>query len=283
MCYETNTSARIILLAALAFGATLTAAQPSAFEVVSIRPTKSTLPGGVMDLRAGGQFSAENEVTLQLIRAAYNTDVYRIIGGPEWIGRERFDVQARTNASVTRDQTRVMLQTMLADRFKLRVRRESRELPIFELVPARSNGVTGPRLRPAAEGACVDRGPQPVGVRPGDLPSCGLLPAGFGRMSGRRVPMALLTTQLSSMMGRVVVDRTRLTGMFDIDLEWQPTEAQVASVAVLTPPGGTPPVFDPNRPGLTTAIDEQLGLKLQSATGPVEVVIVESIERPTAN
>lgn len=102
-------------------------------------------------------------------------------------------------------------------------------------------------------------------------------------MSGRRVPLALLTTQLSSMMGRVVVDKTGRAGMFDIDLEWQPSEAQVAAVAVLTPPGGTPPVFDPNRPGITTAIEDQLGLKLQSATGPVDVVIVESIERPTAN
>lgn len=275
----------MILLAALACCGALSRidAQPPAFEAVSIRPTQSNLPGGVTDFRAGGEFVAENEIALQLIRVAYDTDVYRIIGGPDWIRRERFDVRVRANAAVTRDQTRVMLQTMLAERFRLRARRETRELPTFELVRSRSDGAPGPRLRPAKDGECADRGPQPVGVRPGDPPSCGLLPAGFGRMSGRRVPLSLLTTQLSSMMGRVVVDRTRLTGMFDIDLEWQPGEAQVAAVAVLTPPGGTPPTFDPNRPGITTALEDQLGLRLQSATGPVEVVVVESIERPTAN
>ena len=258
-------------------------AQAPAFDVVSIRPTRSNLPGGMMDFRAGGQFIAENEVPLQLIRAAYNTDVYRIIGGPEWVREERFDVQARANASVTRDETRLMLQTMLAERFRLRIRKESRALPIFELVRARGDGSAGSRLRPASPAECIDRGPQPVGVRSGELPSCGLLPAGFGRMSGRRVPLALLTTQLSSMLGRVVDDRTGLTGLFDIDLDWQPSEAQVAAVATLTLPGGTAPTFDPNRPGLTTAIEDQLGLKIQSATGPVEVVVVESIERPTVN
>lgn len=173
MCYETNTRAgTVVMFAALACSGALSMpeAQPLAFDVVSIRPTQSTLPGGVTDFRAGGEFVAENEIPLQLIRAAYNTDVYRIIDGPDWIRRERFDVRARANASVTRDQTRVMLQTMLAERFQLRIRKESRQLPIFELVPARSDGATGPRLRAAKDGECVDRGPQPVGVRPGDPP-----------------------------------------------------------------------------------------------------------------
>ena len=138
-------------------------------------------------------------------------------------------------------------------------------------------------MRPASPTACVDRGPQPGRVPAGEPPSCGLLPMGPGRLSGRRVALELLTTQLSSITGRVVVDRTGLTGLFDIDLQWAMTEAQVSALAKLTPPGGTPPVFDPDAPGLFTSIEERLGLKLESATGPIDVVTIEGAERLIEN
>ena len=258
-------------------------AQAPAFDAASVRPTKSQLPGGVTDFRAGGRFTAENVTLLELIRPAYDLDTYRILGGPDWIRRDRFDVQAQAGAAVSRDETRTMLRTLLADRFRLRVRIEPRELPIYALVISRRDGKPGPRLRTANPAECVDRGPQPQPTRAGDLPSCGLLPQGPGRMTGRSVPISLLTTQLSSITGRVVRDRTGLTGLFDIDVDWGLTEAQVAALARLTPIGGTPPVFDPDKPTVFTAVDEQLGVKLESSMGPVDVIVVESVERPTEN
>jgi uncharacterized protein (TIGR03435 family) len=285
MCEAGNTSARTLrLLLVLTVAAAVPAApQAPSFETVSVKVNRSGFPGGLMDFRAGGQFSATNETLLQLVRAAYDVTVNRITGGPDWLGRERFDVEARAGAGVPIEQSRLMLRAMLADRFKLRARIDTREMPTFTLVLSRQDGATGPRLRPASPPACVNRGPMPGRTAAGELPSCGLLPSGPERMSGRSVTLDRLLQQLSSMTGRVINDRTGLTGTFDIDLEWAMTEAQVAQLAVLTPPGGTPPVFDPNRPGLFTALDEQLGLKLEPGIGPVNVVVIESAERPSEN
>lgn len=284
MCDAHNSrawAAGLILLIVVTAGPA--APQTPSFEAVSVKVNRSGFPGGLTDFRAGGQFTATNESLLQLIRVAYNVSVNRIVGGPDWLTSERFDVEARADADVPIEQSRLMLRAMLADRFTLRARIDTREMPTFTLVLSRQDRRTGPRLRPASPDACVQRGPLPGRVPAGELPSCGLLPSGPERMSGRSVSFDRLIQQLSSMTGRVVVDRTGLTGTFDIDLEWAMTEAQVAQLAVLTPPGGTPPVFDPNRPGLFTALDEQLGVKLESATGPVQVVVVESAERPTEN
>jgi uncharacterized protein (TIGR03435 family) len=190
-------------------------AQQLAFDAASVRPTKSTLPGGLTDLSAGGQLTAENVTLLELIRIAYNLDTYRIFSGPDWMRRDRFDVQARAGANVTREATRLMLRTMLAERFRLKVRTESRDMPIYALVLSRRDARPGPRLRTANPAECVDRGPQPGRVPAGQLPSCGLLPQGPGRLNGRSVPISLVITQLSSISGRVVRDRTALTGLFD--------------------------------------------------------------------
>jgi uncharacterized protein (TIGR03435 family) len=271
-----------LILACLVFTAPLNAQAP-AFEAASVRPTKSSLPGGVTDFRAGGQFTAENVTLLDLIRTAYNVEPYRLAGGPEWMRRDRFDVQARAGVDVSIERARLMLRTMLVERFMLRARIETRDVPTYNLVMSRQDGRLGPGLRPASPTACVDRGPMPARAPAGELPSCGLLPAGPERMSGRRVSLERLTAQLSSMTGRLVADRTGLAGMFDIDLEWAMTDAQAAALAALTPPGGTPPAPNPNRPGLFTAVEEQLGVKLQSSAGPVEVVVIESVDRPTPN
>lgn len=265
------------------FAAVSAQAQEPAFEVASVRPTKSTLPGGLTDLRAGGAFVAENVTLLGLISTAYSLDMYRIFGGPDWIRTARFDVQARSAASVAPDETRRMLRSMLAQRFKVSVRMESREMPIYVLTMNRSDGRPGAGMRPADPAACVDRGPQPGRVPAGELPSCGRLPQGPGRLSGRSAPISLLLTQLSSITGRVVRDRSGLAGVFDIDVEWGLTEQQVAALAPLTPPGATPPVFDPDKPTLFTALQEQLGLRLDATDGPVDVIVVDSAELPTEN
>jgi uncharacterized protein (TIGR03435 family) len=259
--------------------ATPAVGQPESFAAASIKTNRSGFPGGLMDFRAGGAFVATNETLQQFLRAAYDVDVYRIVGGPDWVSTARFDIQATAGVDLPIERSRQLLRALLVERFKLRSRTERREMPTYDLTVARGNGVPGPRLRVALPSNCVDRGPMPGRVAQGELPSCGLLPAGIDRMSGRRVALARLVSQLSSITGRVVTDRTGLTGMFDIDLEWAPSEAVLAAVAALRP-GDGPPRVDPDRPSLLTALEEQLGLRLQSTRGMVDVLVIEGAERP---
>jgi uncharacterized protein (TIGR03435 family) len=271
----------VVIVALLAAAATTLRSQAPTFDVASVRMNRSGFPGGASGLRPG-QFSARNETLRQLIRVAYRLETFRILGGPDWMDADRFDIQARAAMDVPRDQMLLMLQSLLTERFRLAAHKETRDLPIYELVVNRRDGKTGTRLRPASPGTCTDRGQQPVGVPAGQLPSCGVLLAGPDRMSGRRVSLALLATQLSARVSRVVVDRTGRAEMFDLDLEWTPDDAERAAVAALTPGGGPPPV-DPDRPGIFTALDEQLGLKLEPARGPIEILVIAGAERPVEN
>ena len=269
MCDKTNTSVRAFLLSLVVLAASPVASQTPAFEAASVRRTATQAAGGDWVFRPGGQFTASNEIVLEVIRAAYDIDTFRIVGGPDWIRSERYEIQARAGGDVTQDQTRLMLQRLLQERFRLRVSREPREIPIYALVFMRGDRRTGPRLQPASADGCVDRGPQPINVPRGALPSCGRLVWNPGRMSGRRVPLDLLAERLSTILGRVVVNQTGLTEMFDVDLEW-------------TPDSG-PSFGSPEAPSLFTALGEQLGLRLASSTGEVNVLVVDSIERPTEN
>lgn len=255
-------------------------AQAATFDAASVKPNDSGFPGGIVDFRPG-QFVATNLTLRDLLANAYDIENYRVVGGPDWLDRDRFDVQARAAAGVPRAQTMPMLQALLADRFTLRARLERRERPIYALVLSRRDGTLGARLRTASADACVSR---QIGVRPqpGEPPTCGLLPNGPGRASGRSVTLDLLAAQLSRPLGRVVVNRTGLAGLFDLDLEWAIDEVTRAAVARLTP-GQPPSPIDPDLPGLIRAADEQLGLRLESTTGLVDVLVVDSAERPTGN
>jgi uncharacterized protein (TIGR03435 family) len=271
----------LAIVALLAPAATTLRSQAPTFDVASVRINRSGFPGGASGLRPA-QFSAKNETLRQLIRVAYGFETFRIIGGPGWMDADRFDIEARAATDVPRDQLLLMLQSLLTERFRLATHKETRDVPIYELVVNRRDGKTGTRLRPASPETCTDRGQQPVGVPAGQLPSCGVLLAGPDRMSGRRVTLTLLATQLSARVSRVVVDRTGRVDMFDLDLEWTPDDAVRAAVAALTPEGKPAPV-DPDRPGIFTALDEQLGLKLESARGPVEVLLIDGAQRPVEN
>jgi uncharacterized protein (TIGR03435 family) len=239
----------------------------ASFEVASVKINRAGRPGGLEDyIPAAGQVRVVNQTLREMIRAAYGVEINRVLGGPDWIDSERFDVQARASSAVSREQLMSMARDLLADRFKLMARVEARQQPIWALVPSTAGGGRGARLRVAAP-ACTD--------------GCGRISAGPGRMSGRSVSLDQLATMLAPRVGRVVVQRTGLTGLFDFDLEWGLDDAQAAALAQLTPLGGTPPAADPSRPGIFTALQEQLGLRLESATGPVEVVVIDGAERPT--
>jgi uncharacterized protein (TIGR03435 family) len=250
-----------------------------------------------------------------LIANAYGTPQplpnFRIIGGPGWIGSDRFDIVAKAEGDVPPGPNGVlplMIRAMLADRFKLVVHNESRELPMYELVTGRNDGKLGAQLHPAAvdcaalaaargrgapppggpggpgaDGRGGPGGPGPgggPGFGPGGRPMCGML-RGPANLAAGGSSMAQLATALSGVVGRTVVDRTGLTGTFDMDLTWTPE--QIPQGPAGPPPPGAPPLppIDPNGPSIFTAVQEQLGLKLESTKGAVDVVMIDSVEPPT--
>jgi len=249
------------------------------FEVASIKPNRSTTPP-----RAGfapNGFEAVNAVLRQLIELAYNdpTDkVAEIVGGPRWLDTERFDISARGQFMTARDpqrQGKRMLQALLEERFKLRVRRERLERPIYALVIARSASRTGSALKPAPLDCHSRAETRPPGTR--GLAYCGIdrLP---GRSIGRSMPVGLLADTLSALVGRRVVDRTGLTGEYDWDLAWTPSPGEPVSPdpdAAASPP--------PDGPSIFVAVQEQLGLRLEPDRAPLDVLVIDSVERPTSN
>ena len=269
----------VSLLAAVLVVSGLTAEraqQPAAaFDVASVRPGLPGALGGESLFSGGGRFSAQNETVVELIRAAWNLDTYRIVGGPDWIRGERFTIEARPASAVAIGESRVMLQTLLADRFKLRATTAVREVPVYRLVPNRRDGRLGPQFRPAAPDACADG----QAARAKFL-TCGTIGSNPGRMSGRSTSLSTLVAQLSTLTRRVVVDATELVGLYDLDMAWALTEAEVTEQLAL---GRTKARIDPDKPSLSGALEAQLGLRLESATGPVDVLVVESIARPTEN
>jgi uncharacterized protein (TIGR03435 family) len=258
------------------------AAQWPAFEVASIKRTPdNTGPGADFGARPGGRLNARNNPVANFITSAYGVPNYLLIGGPEWMRDDRYDLEARADGEPPRAEMMLMLQTLLADRFQLRVHRETREIPAYVLTVGRG----GVKLTPSKDGTCaandpaVPRNPPPPPA-PGEtrLPNCGnnLLSSRGAtppnlRWTAVRIDMASLAGTLALYFRRPVVDRTGLTGFFDIQLELPPLQPAVGDAGV--DPGVS--VF--------TVLQEQLGLRVEEGRGPVEVLVVDRLERPTEN
>lgn len=253
-------------------GATATA-RP-AFEVASVRPNTSGSGGTRVGTPPGGRFEAINVPLSQLIQTAYKLHGFQIVGGPSWLS-DRYDVIAKAESEFpptppgTIGVMPLMLQSLLADRFALKVHHETREMDIYALVRARADGRLGPRLRESKidcelfwrSGA---KPPPPEPAAPGmrTVQTCGMRGAP-GNLVASAANLIVLTGNLSGMTRRIVEDRTGLTGAFDIDLSWAPE-------------GST----DTSQPSIFTALQEQLGLKLESTRAPVEMLVIDSIARP---
>lgn len=225
--------------------------------------------------RPGGGYAGTNLTLHQLVAEAFRLRPFQVIGGPGWIKIDRFDVNARAPEGTT-GRPDPMLRTLLADRFKLRVHTETKEQQVYALVLARPDGRLGPQLTPST----VDCAPPSPDSGPGTTPSparssCGMnvnTSATSGTLTGIGQPLSRLATALAGFgVEGMVVDRTGLTGNFDITLQWTPEILRAAAAG--TPAGDGPSLF--------TAMQEQLGLKLESSRGPVEYLVIDSAELPT--
>jgi uncharacterized protein (TIGR03435 family) len=260
------------------------------FEVASIKAYKPEGENICIMVRFTPDGIDASGVSLQLlIRQAYGVEDNQIIGISGWMDSEQYDVQAKIDPSDIEtlaklpfaDANKVrqrMLQALLADRFKLVVHRETRELPVYALVVAKG----GLKMREAAEGDTYSKGFK----GPDGKSGAGMMRMGLGELTGQALPIGSLVSMLSQQTGHHVVDKTGLTGKYDFTLKWTPNEGETPMFK--GPAGGpagaaSPPVDDSNGPSLFTALQEQLGLKFDSQKGPVEVVVIDHAEKPSAN
>jgi bla regulator protein BlaR1 len=275
------------------------------FEVASVKPNKSNDGRVFFQNQPGGRFTATNVTLRMLIRQAYQLQDFQISGGPGWLNDDHFDIVAKADAAqldafLAEQHTgptpiQLMIRGLLSERFNLAVHNETKDLPIYALVLARADGRLGPDLKKSeidcaafmAAGRGRGRGgPPPAPPAPGDRPgtpgslgsmSCGFR-IGIGNIVAGGASLSQLASSLSMFTGRVVLDKTGLAGGFDISLTWTPEQGPQR-------PPGAPDVapIDPNGPSIFTALQEQLGLKLDGQRGPVEVLVIDRAEHPTPN
>jgi bla regulator protein BlaR1 len=250
------------------------------FEVASVKPSNSADRRPLFRFGDPGQFTAANVTVKMLIRQAYGIKLFQISGGPGWMDSDLFDIAAKPGGSADIDQVMPMLQSLLAERFQLVIRRDTREMAVYALVVAKN----GPKFKESKESdpniidlggrdntAGAPRRPQVTKIR-------------RGLLVAQEAPMAGFAVQLSDFLGRIVLDKTGLMGKYDLKLEWQPDENQVAMFQAMgVPEGFGAPAPDPMGPSVFAALQEQLGLKLESEKGPVELFVIERVERPSAN
>jgi uncharacterized protein (TIGR03435 family) len=257
---------------------------PLYFEAATIKPSDPKAPpGSGIRRQPGGRFSTINAPARMLITFAYQVQGFQLVGGPSWLSDARYDIVAKMDGDpppvvpgTGADHMMLATRTLLADRFKLKMHRETREMEIYALVMARPGGKPGPALKPAGD-ACkaenfAGRGaPTPGGLPP---PVCGIQ-NGPGRIRFGGYPLSLFASSVSNQLGRFVIDRTGLAGNWEFEMTYTP------ELRGNLPPGVDAPPIDPNGPSLFTAVQEQLGLKFESTKGPVDVWVIDSIEKPT--
>ena len=223
-----------------------------AFDVVSIRPNQSGSPNSSSGRVTGNRYTATNVSLVSLLRVAYGLQEFQIDVQPTWAALDRFDIVATIPEGARSDDWPLMVQALLRDRFKLRFHREHRQAPVYSLTVLK----TGHKLAPADPSKCAN----PTG-------SCGF-DGSPSRISGRSVSTAQLAARLSRSIGVMVVDRTGLDSLFDITLEWTVEDQFTGRGA-----SASPTIF--------AAIQDQLGLRLESTRDAVEVLVVDSAEKPS--
>jgi len=283
------------IIATLTLSASFQAAQPR-FEVASVKPSPPPT-GAAMGIfagaREGDRWRAANATLRLLVQSAYRGEfpmTGQIIGGPDWMDNDRFDVLASMPQGTTAPDMIAMVRALLAERFGLRVHREERQLPVYSMRVARSDGKLGPKIRPIAVDCDALRAARLKGEAPpmppptpGKLPDCftGIGPGSRGYSIGSGgMSMEGLALSLSEASGRPVFDRTGLKGFFALDLMF------ATEPGAVSPFGGRSPgvsIEQNDLPSINAALEEQLGLKLESRREQVKVLVIDGAERPKAN
>lgn len=273
---ERNNVKSAVIATALATVVALTqapAAQQPEFEVASVKPHPADGDRRVSMLaQPGGRFVAVNIPLRLLIRTAYQLQNDQIVGGPSWLQTDRFDIEARAADAPGAPGPPLleMLKSLLADRFSLTTHREQRELPVFALERVKSDGPLGPGLRVTV---CPDAATDLARPTP-----CATIQNPAGALTMRGAPFNQIVPYLAPFVGRVVVDRTGLMDRYDLDLKWTPdAPAQGRETA------GQPPVPAADAVSIFTAVQEQLGLRLSASKDLVDVLVIETLERPAPN
>ena len=279
----------VLICAAPAFAQ---APPPPRFEVASLKQNTSGAPDSNVRIQGGGRYAWTNVTLRQLIDMAYSSrdaNVDDVVGGPPWLASARWDVVAKTEDGVPvldpdgmPGPLFAMLRTLVEERFRLQTHRAVAQRPIYALTLVKRDGRTGPRMIAVAIDCTAVTRERSQGTaqapRPNGMPPCAITRAP-GRIAGSAASLGQLTATLSSTVGRPVVDRTHLTGAFDITLEFRP-EFQVGFAS---PPDSGAPAGAADAPSIFTALQEQLGLKLESTRGPVDVLVIDHAEKPSDN
>ena len=296
MSAATTARSTSLTLTVAAIAAVTIASVAQTFEVASIKLNKArrgpltSLEAAVYDLpmavMPGGRFRLTAVPTRTLIQLAYGVREFQIIGEPSWVNDERYDVDARAEGLTSSDQMRPMLQALLADRFKLAVRRETRTGRVYDLVPARG----GLKIIPTPPGGCYDpRSPSgPPPVFGGRLVQCDgwrrrILtppPDRQDRIEAVAVRMATLVDFVIDDVSRPVLDKTGFEQPFNFVLEFTPNVAVSDYRGPSTLPDAGPSA---TAVPISTALQEQLGIQLRSTEAPVETIVIDRIERPSEN
>jgi bla regulator protein blaR1 len=297
------------------------AAAPKSFEVASIKPSAPIADGRMMvrmGTSPGGRWTASGVTPSMLIQQAYDVREYQISGGPGWLTTERYDIVAKAETpDVDRETLRVLLQSLLAERFNLQIHRETKELPIYELVVGKGGhklhkSEIQPDTQPAdpaktGEGAGASRarggaGPAGAAANPSGGTGQGIggglgtgagappkgasmIRMGRGQLNAQSVPITAIVQMLAQQLGRPVIDKTEIKGNFDFNLQWTPDETQRGmGIGGLDRPAADSPLpADTSGPSLFTAVQEQLGLKLEASKGAVETLVIDRVEKASGN
>jgi len=262
----------LLAVAVAVCSATLIAQQP-VFEAAVLRPNRGGDEGTSVGQRPGGQYIMTNGTIALLLQNAFRPENGEIVGAPDWVRADRYDLRATANATTTSDDLRLMLRSLLTERLKLAAHLEPRDQPVYFLTKGRQDGRLGASLERttrdcAAYAAASKSGvPRPLLSPPANgAPPCGM-EINDGDMRAGGVTMDLLARNLGRQAGRVVFDRTGIDGYFDLTLKFsrEPDPAR------------------PDAPSIFTALQEQLGLRLESGRAPLQTLVIDHIERPSDN
>jgi len=255
---------RTPILGSIFLSVGILAAQQPAFEVASVKPSPPGGRGMSINRTTGGRITTENVPLRFLITFAFDVRDFQVTGGPGWIAADQWDISAKPDSGVPPGpdgnlKLRAMMRSLLADRFKLVVREEIREMPVYGLVVAKS----GSKLQPSPEGS----------------KGCGIRGNGV-ELNFTKCALADVAQALSNQVGRTVIDETGIKGDFDLKIQFAPEQNGAGKPA----DGSEKPVaVESEGPSIFTAIQEKLGLRLESKKGPVKIIVIEQAERATEN